>query len=227
MPDNIMQRIIRGDDPLAALIHQFNVFPTRYMHPSWWENVMDFPAAVGRCLENKRSEKHLAAYLLNSIGHKYCYQFQDVAHRIVLLDRHILKRLVYTLGLTLNSRRIKAVVEGRKARSLKKDLGENAYLFAIKRATLFGSHTWFWDVAGDAPELTREQVLQDGRICIQICLSDAPEAMTKRFELKFANTVCWDFSENGQSKDRNRAWSLVRKVLFQEAGPQWKNLFNS
>jgi hypothetical protein len=150
-----------------------------------------------------------------------------VAHRIVLLDGFILERLVYTLGLTLNARLIKAVVEGRKARFLKKNLGEDAYLFAIKRATLFGSHTWFWDLDGYDSDLRRERVLQDGRKCIQICLGGAPEAMTKRFELKFAKTVCWDFPENGKSKHKHKAWSLVRKVLFQVVGPQWKSLFNS
>lgn len=222
-----MQRIMKGDDPLAFLIHQFNVFPTRYMHPSWWENIMDFQNIIERCVESKRSEKHLAAYVLNSIGHKYCYQFDDVAHRIVLLDGATLESLIYALGLTLNARRIKSIVEGRKARFLKKDLGEKAYLFAIKRAALFGSQTWYWDVAGDESDLRRERILQDGRKCIQICLVGAPEAMTKRFELKFDKAVCWDFLEDGHSKDKNRAWSLVRKVMFQEVGPQWKNLFNS
>jgi hypothetical protein len=227
MPDDIMQRIIRGGDQLASLIHQFNVFPTRYMHPSWWEDVMDVQGAVERYIENKRAEKHLAAYILNIIGHKYCYQFQDVAYRIVLLDGPTLEKLVFCLGLTVNARRIKAIVEGPKARLLKNDLGENAYFFAVKRATLFGSHTWFWDVAGYASELSRNRVVQDGRKCIQICLGGAPEAMTKRFELKFEKTAWWDFSGNGQSEDKHRAWSLVRKVLFQEVGPQWKNLFKS
>jgi hypothetical protein len=227
MPDNFIQRIMKGDDQLAFLIHQFNVFPTRYMHSSWWKELIDFQGAVERCIENKRAEKHLAAYILNNIGHEYCYQFQEVAHRIVLLDGPTLERLVFTLGLTLNARRIKAVVEGHKARLLKKDLGENAYLFAIKRAALFGSHAWFWDLADYESELRHEQIVQDGRKCIQICLGDAPEAMTKRLALKFANTVSWNFSENGQSKDKHRAWSLVRKVLFQEVGPQWKSLFNS
>jgi hypothetical protein len=226
MPDNIVQRAMKGEDQLAFLVHQFNVLPTRYMHPSWWENVTDFPSAIVRCTENQRAEKHLAAYILGIIGHQYCYQFQDLAHRIVLLDGPTLEKLVFALGLTVNARRIKAIIDGPKVRLLKKDLGEIAFLFAIKRASLFGNQTWFWDAGADESDLSREGVVQDGRKCIQICLSSAPEAMTKRFRLKFAKTVSWDFSGNNQSKDKDRAWSLIRKVLFQVVGPQWRNLFN-
>jgi hypothetical protein len=226
MPDNIIQRIVRGDDQFAILIHQFNVYPTRYMHPSWWEHVSGFSAALGQCMDNKRVEKHLAAYILNMIGNEYCYQFQDVVHRIVLLDAYTLEKLICCLGLTVNAQRIKSIVEGRKARLLKNDFGEKAYFFAIKRATLFGSHDWFWQVFDHGTDLSREQIVQDGQKCIQICLRGAPAAMTRRFELKFAKAVSWDFSDTGPLMDRDRAWSLVRKVLFQEVGPQWKNLFS-
>jgi hypothetical protein len=227
MFENIIQRIIRGGDNFSLLVHQFNVFPTQYVHPSYWEGLTDFPQAIKQCLRNPRAEKHLAAYILSDMGYECCYQFQDIAHRIVLLHGHTLEKLTFLLGLTLNARRIKAVVEGRKARFLKKELGENAYLFAIKRATLFGSHSWFWDAAADESDLTREQIVQDGRKCIQLCLSGAPEAMIKRFKLKFAKSVRWDFSENPHLKDKDKAWSLVRKVLLQEVEPRWQMLFNS
>jgi hypothetical protein len=227
MSDNIMQRILKGEQQLALMIHQFNLFPTRYMHPSWWEHLMEFTPVFGEGRDNRRAEKHLAAYILKIIGNKYCYQFPDVAHRIVLLDRATLEKLVSCLGLTVNAKRIKAIIEGRKARLLKKEFGENAYLFAIKRAALFGSHTWFRQVADDRSELNREGIVQDGRKCLQICLNNAPDAMTARFELKFANTISWDFTRKVQSEDQDRAWSLVRKVLFQEVGPQWKSLFSS
>jgi hypothetical protein len=226
MSDNVMQHILKGDNQLALLIHQFNVFPTRYIHPSWWEHIINFTPVFGQGADNRRAEKHLAAYILNILGNEYCYKFQDVAHRIVLLDRMTLEKLVFCLGLTVNAKQIKAIVEGRKARQLKKEFGENAYLFAIKRATLFGSHDWFRQETDDeAADLDREKIFYDGCKCIKICLRNAPDAMTARFELKFAKTVRWNFAEKGQKKDKDRAWSLVRKILFQEAGPQWKILF--
>jgi hypothetical protein len=226
MPDNMIQRIIKGDDRLALLIHLFNMFPTRYMHPSWWEHIMDLMPTLGQLMDDRRAEKHLTAYILSIVGNECCYQFQNVVHRIVLLDRATLEKLVYCLGLTVNAQRIKAVVEGSKARLLKKEFGENAYLFAIKRAVLFGGHEWFRQFADNGPDLSRERIAQDGRTCIQICLNDAPDAMTARFRLKFAKSIGWDFSNKRQLKDQGKAWPLVRKVLFQEAGPQWKNLFN-
>lgn len=119
----------------VLLICRFNFLPSQYIHSSW---LTTLPAGfiMERLRHCQRTAHRLSRYLLAHFGleNQYWFEFTDPIHRIALLNSHHLIKLVFYTGLTLNADPIRRAVGRCEVVNLKAAIGEEGYLFAVKRA---------------------------------------------------------------------------------------------
>ena len=107
---------------------------------------------------------------------------------------------------------------------MKESLGEDLYLFAIKRASFLIKRVpeSFAKALGTDPV---NQLAESGRACVAACLIDEPIELWKRLSLKFpqelprAHDVLTDSS-------RPELWNLMRRILLSEVNPELAPCFN-
>ena len=195
------------------LINEFNFLPLRYIHPSWLKTVFG-----GKYIEEMRScsrtEYRLSQYLLSyfELENDYCFDFTNQVNTIALLDESKLSEIVRYAGLVINSEQIKKNIAREDVVQLKHQIGEKAYLFALKRAPFMGTIPDF-----PSHEYKSENLLTNIRIsgaqCLAALFSDNT-AILKRVFFKFP--IIWKpYSQLSTlliSKEHNTASSLLVRI---------------
>lgn len=201
-------------DSLEFSICEFNFLPLRYIHSSWLETVRR-GTLLSKFRGCRRTEQRLSRYLLAEfeLHGQYWFDFSDPCKCIALLDGNKLAQLVLYTGLAVNAARIKGTILGKEVLKLRRDLGEDAYLFALKDASLFGLTS---EVAS-LPRYSKCMLVQ-AKICGIRCLATVfPEgtpAFTKRMLLKLPVSWCNHFSAlDVTASDRDALLDMVSRIF--------------
>lgn len=208
------QRSKDRENSLEFSMCEFNFLPTRYIHQSWLATIRR-----GKLLRKlsycRRSEQRVSRYLLSEfeLDGQYWFDFSNSCNSIALLDGNKLAQLVLYAGLAVNARRIQGTILGKDVLKLKRDLGEDSYLFALKGASLSNLTS---EVAS-MPTYSKCMAVQSkicGIKCLATVFPDGTPALTKRMLLKLPVTWCNHFSAlDITASDRDALLELVRRIF--------------
>jgi len=199
----------------------FLFFPNRYLHESWRADLMPQPVwdLLADC---ERTEGRLASFVLNRTGLSLPAgaAFDSPQARFCLLPWEAVLKVAQHIGLVLNAGRFGKVIDGRLVARLRRDLGAEAYEFALRRGPLITTQTdpLAPDLAGDAP--LGAELERSGINYIGLALSGVAPELRARFRLKLPKSHASVFNAPQGDTAPEAAWQVVRKVV-REAEPQW------
>jgi hypothetical protein len=207
-----------GVDRNAA---EFVFFPNRYIHESWRAGMMQEPvwAMLAAC---ERIEGRLAAFVSERAGLATpdTFSLGQPQARFCLLPGAAILKVAQRIGLTLNAARFGKVIDGKIVARLRRELGADAYEFALRRAPLITTQT---DPL--APDLASEAPLggaleRSGINYIGLALQGVAPELRARFRLKLAKDHAPLLDAPQGDTAPEAAWQVVRKVV-REVEPQW------
>ena len=140
--------------------------------------------------------------------------------RFCLLPWDAICKIAQRTGLVLNAARFGKVIDGKLVARIKRELGGEAYEFALRRAPLITTQ-----IDPLAPDLTQEAPLgaaleRSGINYIGLALKDVAPELKARFRLKLPKVHAPLFDAPQGETTPEAAWQVVRKVV-REAEPQW------
>lgn len=217
--------MFRSADGLAKRVHDFNCHPATYAHPSWFEALIA-PRVFNMLRANARGEARLSRVLLSrhDLEDELWYDFSQKQWRFALLPADVLLKLVDCCGLLFQHRTIAATVDSSARAMIKDQIGEGAYLFALKRAPL---------ILGHLKEI--ESPAWDGHDAFSVCIRrtglayllshfhDAPMAIAARLTFKFSQTQIVEAVSKVSHSD---GWPIFNRILRHELDPKWQTLFS-
>ena len=115
----------------------FLFFPNRYVHPSWREEMMQ-PPLWDLLGATPRTEGRLAAFVADRAGLTLpaTLAFDSPPACFCLLPWEAIEKIAHRTGLVLNAARFGKVIDGKLVARIRRDLGNEAYEFALRRAPL-------------------------------------------------------------------------------------------
>jgi hypothetical protein len=162
-------------------ICQFNFLPIQYIHPSW---LITLPNSfiLERLRHCQRTAHRLSRYLLThfELDDQYWFAFTNPIHRIALLNSSSLIKLVFYTGLTLNADPIRRAVGRCEVVNLKKAIGEEGYLFAVKRAPFLWPTPKNVDTLPTDPYQLRQYLISKGITYLDNVFYQHSPALTQR-----------------------------------------------
>ncbi|WP_179957764.1 SctK family type III secretion system sorting platform protein [Exilibacterium tricleocarpae] len=177
---------MRLPEDLPALI-EFNILPARYMHDSWFDQFRH-GHMIYKLRACRRTEYKLSHYILECLGlsNSYCFDIPQPVSAVVLLPPAELVRMVRYLGACANVSMLQRLIGKKQVQSIKNAIGEDAYLFGIKRAPYL--------VAGSETPKLKSIMARNLGDYITICgmcllfaaFKDSSLALKKRLSLKFS-----------------------------------------
>jgi hypothetical protein len=219
-----VKKMFQGNADLTRVVHQFNVYPAAYANPGWFSTLV--PGHLfGRLSKSRRGLSRLSGLLLQAHGldKTAWYDFNLPQWRFALLPPQVINTLVTYGGLALAHRRIATMVDKAALARLKGSIGERAYQFALKRASLMVGRQRGVDMDGLDLDDPGGQVRQMGATYFLGQFNNAPMAIAGRLAFKFAPDMAG--AAVNRSPDET-AWSLFRRILIHEINPQWQHLFS-
>ena len=199
----------------------FVFFPNRYIHESWRSEMMQQPVwqLLAGC---ERSEGRLAAFVSDraALPPPAAVAFDTPQARFCLLPWSAVERIALRTGLVLNAARLGKLIDGRLVARIRRDLGDEAYDFALRRAPLITTQS---DPL--APELVAEtplgeQLERSGINYIGLALARIAPDLRARFRLRLPKVHAPLFDTPTGETSPEAAWQVVRKVV-REVDPQW------
>ena len=199
----------------------FLFFPNRYVHPSWREEMMQAPLweLLGA---TPRTEGRLAAFVADRAGLSLpaTLAFDSPPARFCLLPWEAIEKIAHRTGLVLNAARFGKVIDGKLVARIRRDLGNEAYEFALRRAPLITTQS---DPL--APDFAAEEPLgaaleRSGLNYIGLALAGVAAELRARLRLKLpkVHAPLLDAPQGGIAPEA--AWQVVRKVV-RETEPRW------
>lgn len=220
-----------GKPALLKEVLEFNLRPIHYIHPSW---LAELPHAVliERLRSSPRATTWLSHYLLSHwrLEQRYWYDFSTPVACLALAEANVLEKLVLYLGLVLNIRYIRQTVERDKVRVLKQRIGEEAFLFTLKRAPFLGLGTPPSTTELSAslpPEDFPQKVRAIGVHCLASTMAEYDDpCLIQRLLFKFPKAHQADFVITPELRERPDVMALPIKLLT-NLEPQWAHLLNT
>ena len=174
-----------GEDAPDPRLAEFLDLPSRYVHPSWFEELEHGEVLAG-LRDVARVERPLSRLLSRALGLGEAAPGDTAGLDlgVHLLGPAALETLVERLGLSLASPQVRAVLDGPSARALREALGEEGYAFAVGHAALLVDDAALRNVPRLDPEAPRESVRSLGMAALALYCVDYPAALNARLGLK-------------------------------------------
>lgn len=137
------------------------------------------------------------------------YNFSEARYLLCLLSREEIQKIIGYIGGICFSEQLRKTILGREVVRVKRALGEEAFTFSVRSGPLFIKASVAEQFQIDGNSLV-ERVLNTGRALIEMCLGDAPEALLRRFRMKFPKNFGWNFSR--KTEDPNFCFEFIKKV---------------
>lgn len=212
---------------LVRLVHEFNLWPTRYIHPTWIPRFIP-ENLFSQLRTNRRGEKRLAEILLAKLDlhRELVMDFDALPRRLALLSAQELQTLRFLCGVALSAHHITAHIRAQEVLSLREKLGARAHAFATGKARfLLGTAATLFDDS-HAIDSVQSCVSERGATALVEGIGDQPEPVMRRLQLKFAKN-----DDPGWDRPLNRErgslfFGLLKRILVQEVNPQWAPLFS-
>jgi len=199
----------------------FVFFPNRYLHESWRAEIMQQPVweLLAGC---KRIEGRLAAFVSGraALSPPAAHAFDAPQARFCLLPWSAIVRIAQRTGLVLNAARLGKLIDGKLVAHIRRDLGGEAYEFALRRAPLITTQSdpLAPELAADTP--FGEQLERSGINYIGLALARVAPDLRARFRLRLPKVHAPLFDTPTGETSPEAAWQVVRKIV-REVEPQW------
>jgi hypothetical protein len=227
MAESFLKALVTERHGLLPLIYEFNMRPARYIHGSWIDSIVS-PSLFKELMKSLRAEKRLSDMILRRfhLDGEYFFDFEEPRRRLALIDGRHLARLTFLAGIAVNAPRFSKVIERDQLTALKEEIGEEAYLFALRKAPFLTGRMAFVFSEDQGSGGPRSHAIKCGMKCLGACFSADPEALIARLLLKLPEGLGREFDSRDPEIEGKHAWSLLRKVLLQEVEPGWAPYFS-
>ncbi|HVJ87854.1 MAG TPA: SctK family type III secretion system sorting platform protein [Caulifigura sp.] len=227
-PD-LFTRVVRFNQHPATTLHTDHLLPLPPGERAGVRGVSQInPHLFNRLLQSPRAERQLSAWVIKHHGLSPTgfWRFEYPPQRLAILDPPHLESLIRFTAATAITPRIIALIGGAQLREAKQSLGDDAYQFALKRASLVaGPKPIETDLPPDAP-LTAANITATGLAWLRTCLgNDSPELL-KRTSLKLPAAWAITPETRPASIDRDRCWKILKRILLTEIAPDLAPCFN-
>ena len=215
MPDERLQPL-PGGTCLAALIYQFQVLPTRTIHPEWAGRLLPFER---KWWIGGRKELRVSNWLLQ---HQHLPPAFSVNHQgAALLPSDVLLRLVRIAGAVMLAPALQSLIDGRVLRTLGDTLAIDLSSLISRAAFLFrqDSLPQAWRLP-DEPWM--EALEREG---IRRLVAATPREIYGRLRLKFHPDHQLHFEREYKADEAEASRSLIKKLLVKEVDAAWAPLF--
>ncbi len=222
-----MRNLINENRQLLRLIARFHGQPSQLVHQERWPT--EVPEPVRRLLQNSAAGQRRLRNWMNetwNLDPEFHHTFAEPRHRVALLAPDRLQSLKLHCGAAIHSVDIARAIDRSKQTEFRELLGENAYNFAMKRASfLIGKLP---DELKAAPT-TVDEIISSGQRCIASCLQDAPGELLRRLELALSPASPLSVQQEGRAeRDAEHTkpiWTFVKRILLTEVAPEMKPCF--
>jgi hypothetical protein len=206
--------LIRTNPDLFRLIHDFNYRPSHWIHPA---RAAALPhAAVSTALLQRgqalpQLNRWIAGRLSMQMRETAFWDFTDPRQRLALLSHETLAKIALFCGAAWRWSRIAVIIGRSQIVELKKAIGEQAHVFALRRGRLVIDQKSAFE---SMPDRTLVQEIHElGWITVLTALGGECAGLLDRFVLKLPEDVPqFDFF-GVNARTRDAAWQRVRKVL--------------
>ena len=223
---NFIQKALTRRDNLFIAIYQFNELISLYVDES---HLGQFPVLGNNWKafrEVPRVQKKLSKLLqklFNLEGLQY-YNFEEPRLRLALMEGRVLRELLMKVGAVYYSERIGKIIVKREVLDLKESIGEDIYFFATKKASLIKGLGPKVEVP-DVKELRREDLIEMGKLCLEICFSGEDRGLTERMVLKMPSRLKWNFEKTVTEGAKMQAWKFLHRILIKEINSELEVCF--
>lgn len=223
---NFIQNALTRKDNLFRAIYQFNELISLYIDES---HVGQFPS-IGNNWKALRSVKRVQVKLskllqkLFKLEGRTFYHFEEPRLRLALMEGRVLNELLTKVGAVYYSERIGRIILKREVLDLKKSIGEDIYFFATKKASLIKNLAPKIETP-ELKELTRDDLMEVGKLCLEICFAGEDKALTDRLILKMPSKLEWDFERPISEGAKMQAWKFLHRILIKEINPDLEICF--
>jgi hypothetical protein len=210
---------LAADRPLLLAVLRFNLQPASYADPAQLAALWPDGLAAGqwpRLLAAPRLSSRLSRHLIERLGAagEPCWDFTPARRRLALLPATEIARLARFAGCFLNARAIAKVIARSAVQELRQRLGDDAYVFAVKRAAFLAPPE-----RADAPPPEAGRIECDGFACFAHWLAGEPAAVAARLRLKLPPPGIPELPP--ATPDAVQAEQVLDKVL-KEGDPAWR-----
>ena len=230
MTDTDMPESDTASSRLVTKIAEFNQYPVRYIHATWFKQ-LEYAQWVIALQEREQSHYHLSNYLLQSfeLNNAFDYEFQSAEKRIALSSGGELVTLSLYIGIILNESVIRGVIRRQERRVLEDCLGEQAYLFAVKKAQFLtrrtDTSTPGFLIDWQHIERFKSFLTMTGLQVLAAVYEDMPWAFKKRLVLKFPMSWQKYLLASSGVFTREQAQNLLIKS-YKEVNREWRHLLS-
>lgn len=222
-----IKEIYDRKDNLFKLICIFNSSPGSYAHPGFIAK--NLPEVVIRVINQKRrTRKQLNKALFRQQGieaKQFYLDFSKPYLRLALLDGKTLHQLLVYAGIVYYYTNITKIVQKKTLVELQESIGEAAYHFALKKATLLTRLKPRLKNLSPNPKDLPKAMLTAGQRMLEYIFSAQPEALTRRLTLKFDPSWHWNFGHEIPEDEKKQIYTFLHKLLIKEINSDWNLCF--
>ncbi len=222
-----VRSVLRSCPELFTRVVRFNQHPAATLHADYIPAGVD-PRLFGRLVQSPGAERALSRWVTRQHGLSPAgfWRFEYPPQRLALLDPPQLQSLLQFAAAAALHVRITGLIGGTQIREAKQALGEAAYSFALRRASLaVGPKPVEPEWAAGAP-LSADRLHATGVSWLRSCLgNDSPELL-KRTSLKLPSGWAITPDTPAAAVDRDRCWRILKRILLTEIAPELAPCFN-
>lgn len=222
----ILKDFYKRKDELFSLICHFNAALSDYIHPSFLEGVLPKDVIVA-LLSSERGKQKLNHLLMHKFSLKGVFytDFRPLHLRLALLEPKTLQDLVLHAGAIYYSKNIVQVVEKNLLLDLKSKIGDEIYMFAVKKAPLFSRVKPQITTLSPNPSNLYLGILAAGQRMLEHLFSSEPASIHQRLQLKLPASYTWSFARSSTEVEKTSIFSFLHRLLIKEINPNWQLCF--
>jgi hypothetical protein len=219
-----IKEIVVGRPDLYRSIYDWNLYPHRWI-PADRLGQSPAPAVLAALERSSEGRSRLGAHFRRVHGlEEMLWDFAAPRRRLALLGGVALERLARFAGAVRLAPRLARVIEKEQRRELTSRIGEEAYGYALRRASLLPGP------GPVAPEVTipsplASALLPCGWSLLWDCVALEPEALRRRFLLKIPHGVAVGAGAVVTEEVRDRAWDLIAFLTGEVLSREEKQCF--
>ncbi|MEJ5301184.1 MAG: SctK family type III secretion system sorting platform protein [Thermodesulforhabdaceae bacterium] len=224
-----LKKLLKENPSLLMTIVDYHFFPLRSAHPDHGRIFFgEENPLLGHLAEKSlRYERCVNRLVLKSLKwEEDLHHFERREKRLLLTDSLFLEEAVFATGLVIYSGEIAKEVRGDRVRSLKKQLGQKWYYFALKKVPFFFAPLEFEvSLPHDLSDFSKECFRQGFSLWKRV-LEPAGPGSFERLLIKLSSHL----SDEGGTVSpfpisQEKAFSVVRRVVKSlEGGAKWLSL---
>ncbi len=192
---------------------QFNFFPIQYMHSSWYESIPQ-GELINRLRHCERSKPELSEYIMEyySLKGDYEFNFPVFLRNIIILDSVNLLKLILFFSACINTKKIQRLINGHKVREIWNEIGEDAYIYGLKRAPYITQDTQFKNppMASNIP--LGQYIISSGVYCFMSILNGYSSAIKQRMLFKLPQKWSQHVPLESTEKNSKKIETILKKV---------------